>query len=178
MNFATIRTALTSWLTALTSLPVSWKTRARSWRGSAWIDLQITNLGVNGQDVVVYENHGDDAVTPTTLGLRSFILEIQVWSHGVDDADDALQAVEKIIADIHQPATVQAFTTAGIGFDEIRSATFPLRSVGDREMSVGIIDLAFHTFSEHTGADVGAVHELDLEGEFGPVDVTMKVTDV
>lgn len=177
MNFATIRTALTSWLTALTSLPVSWKTRARSWRGSAWIDLQITNLSTNGQDVVVYENHGDD-VAPTARGLRDFILEIQVWSHGVDDADDALQAVEKIIADLHQPSLTQAFTAAGIGFDEIRSAIFPLRSVGDREMSVGIIDLAFHTFSEHIGADIGVVHELNLEGEFGPVDVTMKVTDV
>ena len=177
MNLATARAALTTWLTELTQLPVAWATRPRAWHGKSWILLRFSSLRSNGQDVLSYAEQDEDTLIPTVSGLRVLDLEIQVWSHGTGDEDDAIYVVEQIASDIHQPDTIAALAEAGLGLYEIRSMSFPLRSVGDREVSLGVLDVAFHTTSEHTGSVVNAVHQVNITGEVDDHLLELELTD-
>jgi hypothetical protein len=99
-------------------------------------------------------------------GLRSFILEVQVWSHSHADGKDALYYTELLRGNTLR--YVDTFLAANLGFSEVRSTTMFDRALVGRDMSMAQIDLHFHTILAPV-ADAATnqwIETVDMDGDF------------
>jgi len=98
-------------------------------------------------------------------GLRSFILEVQVWSHSHADGKDALHYTELLRGNTLR--YVDTFLAANLGFSEVRSTTMFDRALLGREVSVAQTDLLFYTILAPV-ADAATnqwIETVDMDGD-------------
>jgi len=165
MDLSAIRSGLQSWIEALTGLPVYWRSRAQNWQGAAWIELRIISPVAIGRDSLTYREDVND-LYPRQIGLRSFILEIQVWSHNFADDLDSLHYSE-IIRDslIHSWAE---FKEIGVGFGDILSTASFEQALLRREADMVQLDVLFHADSSRENATPTTwIETVDMSGDLG-----------
>lgn len=100
------------------------------WTTSALSQITVTD----GTDLVL---------RPQQQGLRSFVLEVQVWSHSHADGKDALHYTELLRGNTLRYS--DTFKAASLGFGEVRSTVMFDRIFSGRDMSMAQMDLFFHT---------------------------------
>ena len=162
MNLATIRAELGAWVTAVTGLKTYWRSRPNDWQAQAWAELRIVSPRMVGRDAFDSRENGND-LYPRQRGLRSFILEVQVWSHSHADTKDSLYYIEQL------RNTLVRYAFAACAFGAVQNTVVLDRVVMDRDMSVTQLDLLFYADAESEDSTATTwIETVDMDGTIQP----------
>jgi|GEM_PF-4521399 len=166
MDLSAIRAGFATWVTSTTGLKTYWRRRPNDWQPQAWAELRISSPQMVGRDSLTYREDGDD-LYPRQRGLRSFVLEVQVWSHSFADDKDSLHYTEILRDSLIRYAPT--FKTFSVGFSEVRSTVTFEEEIHDRAVNMVQMDMLFYadTSAEDQAANTW-IETVDMTGDLSP----------
>lgn len=155
MDFATYKTAISTWVEAQSGLTCQWRDEAGGWQGKPRVRAHLRSSRALGVDYLVWDHDTDLSATPpytvenpftsdyvpTVQGNRQLTLTLKCESRNQSGNNTAIYYLEKLRSSLQKPSTRSTLYAAGLVVTSAEQVIDLAKVLDDRIESVATLDL-------------------------------------